>query len=807
MGEVYRADDLRLGQPLALKFLPEEVRESPHARDRLVQEVRVGRNVAHPNVCRIYDIVEVGSQLFIAMEFVDGENLGSLLARVGRFTGDRALGVARDICAGLAAIHDQGIVHRDLKPANVMIDGRGRARITDFGLAVSGEAARLQEFAGTPAYMAPEQLAGTGANVSSDLYALGLVLFELFSGRRAIREGSIDEISRQHEQLPEVSLSSLAPGVDPAIESVIRRCLQSEPDQRPASAEEVGGALPDRDPIEAALAAGMTPSPSDVAEAGSSGELTRRTAWALLGMTVFLIACVAALSQRTMVFNRMEMALEPEILRHQAREIAAVVPHISPVVGHAEFFHSERERIYSSVPLTEPPHSLLFVYRESPRSLRSRNFVARVTWEEPAHTVSGMRGVILDGAGRLIELIAVPPQISEIGASGTEWQWDELLAKTGADAASLRPAEPGWAAPVDSDRKWAWEGRYPNGGPEIRIEAASYRGQPVWLSVIFPWTEPERMREEPRGAMSTLTLSVNVAVGVLLVVLAAGLVFRQLRRGRSDLRGAAVLAVVVYLTASSSLILQADHVPNVFREVFIVYDIFARSLLAATFAWLFYVAAEPLVRRRWPEILISWSRLIAGRWRDPMVGRDLLMGAAGGALAMVVWHTGRLAPAWFSLPAPAALGTALPFGGNSQTGSILLMAVAEAFFRSIAVAFLLGLLRGLLRNRAAAAVTAILLTAATVIYLSPGLMPFRLLFPLVGATIGVLLIVRFGLIASIAYAYTILIYIQLPTTFNPDAWYFGRALLTLLLPLVIAAIGSIISLGRNSIFPEALFEE
>src|SRR5437870_12887040 len=156
MGEVYRADDLKLGQSVALKFLA-------HHGDsaRLYEEVRIGRQISHPNVCRLYDIAEVDGHLFITMEFVDGEDLASLLRRIGRLPAEKALSLTRDICSGLAAAHEKGVIHRDLKPANVMIDGRGRARVTDFGLALAG--ATSSDGAGTPAYMAPEQLAGGGA--------------------------------------------------------------------------------------------------------------------------------------------------------------------------------------------------------------------------------------------------------------------------------------------------------------------------------------------------------------------------------------------------------------------------------------------------------------------------------------------------------------------------------------------------------------------------------------------------------------------------------------------------------------------
>ena len=134
MGEVYRANDLRLGQPVALKFLPEATAGNPQMLARFHTEVRIARQVSHPNVCRVYDIGEVEGSTFLSMEYVDGEDLSSLLRRIGRLPGDKAIEIARKLCAGLAAAHDKGVLHRDLKPANVMIDGRGQVLITDFGL-------------------------------------------------------------------------------------------------------------------------------------------------------------------------------------------------------------------------------------------------------------------------------------------------------------------------------------------------------------------------------------------------------------------------------------------------------------------------------------------------------------------------------------------------------------------------------------------------------------------------------------------------------------------------------------------------
>ena len=212
MGELYRTEDLRLGQTVALKFLPKTIAHVPDAWAQVEREVRIARQISHPNVCRVFDIGESSDVPFITMEFIDCEDLASLLKRIGRLNTDKGLQVAHQLCTGLSAAHELGIVHRDLKPANIMVDGRGRVRITDFGLAaLVHELRQDQGRAGTLAYMAPEQLTGGQVTPRTDIYAAGLVMYELFSGRQAF---PITKALDQHRPSP-VRLSSIIKGFDP----------------------------------------------------------------------------------------------------------------------------------------------------------------------------------------------------------------------------------------------------------------------------------------------------------------------------------------------------------------------------------------------------------------------------------------------------------------------------------------------------------------------------------------------------------------------------------------------------------------
>jgi len=344
MGEVYRADDLKLGQPVALKFLPADLERDPAAHDRLLAEVRSARTVSHPNVCRVYDVGDIDGRVFLTMEYIDGEDLASLLRRIGRLPVAKALEVARQLCAGLAAAHDKGLLHRDLKPANVMIDGRGQARITDFGLAVrAGAAATPADFAGTLAYMAPERFRGMPATVQSDLYGLGLILYETYTGKSPFKAGSVQEWERAHTDSTPSSPSALASEIEPAVDRAILRCLEKDPTKRPASAAQVAAALPGGDPLAAALAAGETPSPELVAASGEEGTLPRAKAWLWLAACLIALAVVPFTLMPFSLAEHVALDLSPDALQTKAREVLQQLGYPDKPADRAWWFRTDDE--------------------------------------------------------------------------------------------------------------------------------------------------------------------------------------------------------------------------------------------------------------------------------------------------------------------------------------------------------------------------------------------------------------------------------------------------------------------------------
>lgn len=629
MGEVYRADDVKLGQRVALKYIPPRIADDAAAIERFYSEVRIGRQVTHPNVCRVHDLVETGGQRFIAMEYVDGEDLASLLLRIGRLPADKALHLARDLCAGLGAAHERGFIHRDLKPANIMIDGRGDARITDFGLAVLAREA-AGEIVGTIAYMAPEQLSGGTATARSDVYALGLVLYEMFTGRIVFDGESIDAVREQHDR-PKAAPASIVRDLDPAVERLILRCIDEDPGRRPATAHEVLAALPGGDPLDAAVAAGETPSPEMVAAAMTVGDLTAGRAWAYLGLLVAFLAAVIFIRDRALLIGFAPDVESPATLTDRARRVKQVFGYADPVGDTNVFFVRDYALLQGALArdgLTALPAAAdwmrKFHYRDSPRALIPRNGEGRVTADDPPFTVAGMTDVTLDGRGRLRELRHLPPERVARGTGAVDWS--HAFREAELDPAHFRPVTPSAVPPVGADMRYAWRG----GG--LHVEAASAGGHAVWFYVEPPWPRASDAIIQPRGTVA------GTAV-VFIVAILAGVTLgrRNILRGRADLRGARRLAGVAGLIQLGAFLCGADHVAVFAEEWRMVAGFLGSSLYFASVIWLCHVTIEPYVRRRWPHMLVSVKRLFDGRVRDPLVGADILRGLIAAAAANAAW--------------------------------------------------------------------------------------------------------------------------------------------------------------------------
>jgi serine/threonine-protein kinase len=807
MGEVYRAEDLKLGQAVALKFLPQAV---PETLRRFYSEVRLGRQVAHPNVCRIYDVAEADGRHFLSMELVDGEDLSSLLRRIGRLAPDRALEVSRQLCAGLAAAHDKGVLHRDLKPANIMIDGRGHVRITDFGLAVlASEAMSGGVVAGTPAYMSPEQLAGADVSIRSDLFALGLVFYEIFTGKRLVTAGSRAELAAQHAALVAPNMRRLVPGIDAEIERVIAHCLEPRPEGRPASARAVLAALPGGDAIDAAIAAGETPSPEIVAAAAESGALSRRIAWVcLLSSLALLVGAIHSSS--------VPLPKPPAVLTERARQIASLAGYQVAPVDEADGFVADWDYwnwLQRDRPdLREDPEmraaGYRFFYRESPRPLAAHDLLDGLPWEvglraigvvtmtNPPSDVSGMVDVVLDRNGRLLRLTGVPPQVRAGGTRPTAAvDWSALLAETDVARGSLATASPEWAAPVDSDRKEAWTGtlsRLPR--TPVRVEAASHGGKPVYLDVQGPWTRPDRvgpLRTWDTPALRT-ALWTLLALVLLVLIGGGGLVRRNLLRRRADARGAVRLGIAALLSLSVAHLARAHHVSSLFLETHLFERVLSQAVFGAVVLVALYLALEPVVRRRWPRTLTSWHRLVRGEVRNPMVGRDVLVGALTGLVALFV--------------GPYSLGSHGDLGVVSQPRALAFEFLASPYRAVLfSMTLLLGsvLFHSLVRSRWLATGLACLPVFVAALGPSPG--SFREPAAAVVMTgIVMFVLVRYGLLALTAFWFFMRVTDGLPPVQDVSAWYAGTTMVGGAVVAALVGWAFLISLGGRPLFGEML---
>jgi len=808
MGEVYRADDLTLGQAVALKFLPDDAVRDEALLERFRSEVRIARHVSHPNVCRVYDVGEVDGHTFFTMEYVDGEDLASLLRRIGRLPHDKALDIARQLCAGLAAAHAKGVLHRDLKPANIMLDGRGQVVITDFGLAgVAGQIQGAEVRSGTPAYMAPEQLEGKEVSVRSDIYALGLVLYEVFTGKRAFAEKPAELVRARGDRTPSRP-SSVVRDLDPIVERVILRCLENEPSARPATVLSVAAAMPGGDPLAAALAAGETPSPQLVAASGETTGLRPRLAVVCFAAVLAGLAIGMYLSIRYSGLEKMHLEQPPEVLTQKAREITTRLGYADrPADSAFGFDYNTDFRDYVEKDTRMPPRwdeviagrptLLEFWYRQSPKPLVARDYRDPlltpdiVEQDDPPTILSGMVNVELDPQGRLIDFLAIPPQKQEPGPQAAQPDWSALFTAAELDASKLHPAQPEWNSVAAADTRAAWTGTWPGSTRPLRVEAAAWRGKPVYFTLIGEWTKPERMVGSSNELKNKLAQIIGLALLIALLAGGAFLARRNYRAGRADREGALRLAAVMFVL-EILLWLCRSHLVPAFDTTLVMLLAIATGLLIAGVGWMLYLAVEPWVRRRWPQAIISWSRLLSGQWRDPLVGRDILFGVAFGVVWILIFELAQIPLARMGA-APALHSTEYLIGGRQAFGQWLLQ-FPVSIFGTLQFFFLLLGLKVLLRRDWIAAIAFIAIFVALKSLQSTHPMLEIPTFALVYIILA-LMAFRFGLVPVAVASFTVDMLANVPLTADFSVWYLSTSVLALLSVVALAGWGFYHSLG------------
>ncbi len=814
MGEVYRADDLTLDQPVALKFLPEDLSRNQKALERFRSEVRTARQISHPNLCRVYDIGEAEGLQFLSMEYIQGEDLRSLLRRIGRLPEDKAVEIAAQLASGLAAAHDRGVLHRDLKPANVMIDERGQARITDFGLAAAAGTVESSDIrSGTPAYMAPEQWAGEEVTERSDIFSLGLVLYELFTGQRAYDDPTEDELTPP---------SSIVSNLDPALEKLILQCLSKEPARRPQSAAAVRAAIPGRDQLAVAVARGETPAPALVAEAGDYAGLAPAIAWTCLVAVVVGLAGTVWLLGQSRLAQIVPLPKSPEVLIADAQEILGALGYPTPrrdrTFGFTrdttyidELMKVERSDDWWGLLARGEPSVIRFWYRESPSYLVPHRITEFFPVEhDPPLSFPGMVNVQLDTQGRLRGLQAAPPKHDDSSPVAEDVDWAPLFTAAGLEPGAFTRVEPAWLPPSYADHRAAWEGVYPD-APEIsiRIEAATYRGRAVAFRIVEPWSEPAESADSGWVLATDAVPSASERLAfngfyLLLILTLTLLARRNLKLGRGDRKLAFRLASILAGMMMLHWLLAAHHVPES-TQLQIFFGGLYRSSFVFALAGLMYLAIEPYARKLWPHALISWVRLLNGRFRDPIVGRDVLVGCVWGIGIGFMNKAAKMGSLWWGgvpsrpdLPAhPAEL---LALRGVRESVAELIQVQVNIAILVLYLLVALLLLRLIFRKTWIAVA---IWWSLYVFVFAPG---YGFLAMAIAAAAWHIVFFRFGLLPILVGTVCTDLLVGFPLTTNLSAWYAHATMLISVFCLALTIYGFKVSLAGRPAFKDLLAE-
>lgn len=452
---------------------------------------------------------------------------------------------------------------------------------------------------------------------------------------------------------------------------------------------------------------------------------------------------------------------------------------------------------------TSQPATILFWYRQSPDYLiPSTRLAVRASSSDPPPNVPGMATVFLDPRGRLVEFHAVPPQKDKTSQPVGPPNWSALFEEAGfkQEAFAAKPSE--WVPPVNSDSRAAWEGTLSNELKiPIRIEAAAYAGKPVFFKIIGPWNSRGPMRQTHSDSFAGKVFVFAIVVAVLAFVIIGVMLGRKnLRDGSGDRKGGARLAIYIFCALMVAWVFRARHF-GADEELNLLQWGVQFALLPTVLLWLFYLALEPYVRRWWPHRLVSWSRLLAGDFRDPLIGRDILIGAVLGMTMMVVNSLWTLTPGWFGYlqaPRPVKLHTLL--GLRGAFGELFFTGITLIVFLAVTCMFLLLLLHMIFRRRErlALGVAWLLFTIASGL----GARPLHISFIYAGlfSALIILAATRFGLLTLTAALFFTTLFGSYPMTTDFSVWYAPSTIFALLIAAAVVAFAFYTSLGGQPVF-------
>jgi hypothetical protein len=536
----------------------------------------------------------------------------------------------------------------------------------------------------------------------------------------------------------------------------------------------------------------------------------------LLGGVLLLMAAVIVLAPYATDMGLGKWEKSPAVLRERAREIATRFGYQKDPADSTFWIDRDYDpmryladhkpapgwrKLYRDL---GPP--MVFGYRQSPRALAAQG-ADDVNAGNPPLEISGMVNVVTDTQGRLRGFRAVPPQLEAEGKPAVaEFDWAVVFTEAGLDPARFQKTEPKWIPNAPFDARAEWTGSIPE-VPDLplTVSAAAFRGKLVNFEMHGPWSKPERM-EAPSFALG---LRIGLFTLVLMVIgMAVAAIFfarRNLRQGRGDRKGALRISSFMFAVSMLSWSVSNHHPPDVISNVAASAAAIAFSVLLSGFIWLTYLAVEPYLRRRVPELLIGWARLLEGRFRDPRVGRDILIGAVTGTVLALIQHVVNGLSTWFPFQTQTTIPASYVLRSVVNPLSYLLTASLNSVLRAFLLLAMYFVFRVLLRKPPLA------VAALGMVALLLGLGGENAALEIPGAVLGAILVTwlatRIGLLAVVTmWCFDLLLYLVAPS-FDFSSWYAAYSMPGLVFLLALALYAFYISLGSQSMFGAASLED
>jgi hypothetical protein len=775
MGVVYRAEDTELAQTIALKFLSPRLKDYPGEIDFLRGEVKTARQITHPNVVRVFDIATADGETFITMEFVAGEELRSMVRRVGPLPPAKVHEIARQLAAGVAAAHEAGILHRDLKPQNVMLDGAGNVRILDFGIAapLTDERA-LARLAGTPGFVAPELLKGEKPSPKSDLYGWGLVIYYVATG-----------------QLPPAGKSPSAEsddalrraGIDDDLATLVELCLQTDPARRPGSARELLALLSSGDPLLDALQAGRMPS-VELLAATSSWQPRPRLIDGLFAGGLVLLLLIMLLGSRTLFLSRCGLVKSPVVLRDMAEHIIDKVsdqplrgPVQTGVALDTNCLQYVRDHLviksaWQKIAVGQIP-AVVFWYRQGDPHLPRPALLSDS--DQDMRPSPGTAIVRLDGRGKLLSL-QVDQRPRPADRSAPRPNRSQIFHLAGLNDWELRAVEPRDVPPLFADSVQEWEGPLnADSDKKLRVMAASLGDRLVYFDVMPPWQPTPESGPRPAN-QSSIFVACRAALWLFAIGLAAFLAWLHARQGSADWRGAWRVTAAVLVLAGAEWLCGSRHNFILAEELTAALGWLSAIIVCGAIAGVTYLAVEPSARRWWPWSIITLRRLLSGRLADRAIWADVLLGIVAGLGSVFLRQLCTLANQVLGIPV-SGLNDFDPsqdlldhFGLRTKL-AVLVSALLYAALDSLLLLTLVVGVKRIVRSTELAGAFLVLLLAALAILERGILSPIDWLARGLLLSIATWILLRFGLVASITALTTYYAVNNSPITLDTSQWF------------------------------------